>query len=284
MVCFKESLNILKVSYCMTADSHGVFYVAAGKKYVDEACRSAQSLKTLNASLKISIACNQNPEKIDLFDQIILVDETVKSRNEGLLFKTKYLYTLSPYKRTLFVDTDTYFIKDVESGFATLDYFDVVTTLSIADKHYPTLSTGQKIDCKPVNTGVIFFRKNEANDHLFKEWLRLYLDKLSQNPNLRESDQTSFTESLMYAASRFYPLPIEWNTRFCFINTLQEPVRVLHAQSKNIEKIASLINTDANQLRVWIPHLNKCIVHRPYNWRHALGKLKSQLFNESPYS
>lgn len=126
-----------------------------------------------------------------------------------MLFKTKYLYTLSPYERTMFVDTDTYFIGDIESGFAILDYFDLSMTLVPPDTHYPISSSGEKIDCKPVNTGVIFFKKNEVNNYLFEEWLRIYLKKLSQNPHIRESDQTSCTEAIMCSSSRFYPLSTE---------------------------------------------------------------------------
>jgi hypothetical protein len=261
----------------METQKYGVFYVAAGQKYVDEACNSATSLKKINSSIKIAIACNQKPEKLDLFDQIILVNETVNSRNEGLLFKTKYLYALSPYQKTMFIDTDTFFIGDIESGFAILDYFDISMTLDPPDTYYPTSSSGEKINCKPVNTGVIFFKKNEANNFLFEEWLRIYSTKLAQNPHIRESDQTSCTEALMHSSSRFYPLSTEWNTRFCFINTLQEPVKILHAYSSNIEKIAKLVNLQPNKLRAWIPHQRKCIVFRSYTWRHKLGKIRTQI-------
>jgi len=261
----------------MKRQNYGVFYVAAGQKYIDEACNSARSLRKINSSLKISIASNQKLEEVDLFDQIILVDEPVTCRNEGLLFKTKYLYALSPYQRTLFVDTDTFFIGDIESGFAILDYFDISMTLAPPDTYYPTLSSGDKIDCKPVNTGVIFFKKNEVNNYLFQEWVRIYSEKLSQNFYRRESDQTSCTEALMSSSSRFYPLSTEWNTRFCFINTLREPVKILHAYSSKIEKIAALVNSEPNKLRAWIPHLRRCIVFRPYTWRHRLGKIRDEM-------
>ncbi|TVQ47547.1 MAG: hypothetical protein EA365_03500 [Gloeocapsa sp. DLM2.Bin57] len=215
----------------------GVFYVAAGQKYVDEACNSAVSLKQINSALKISIACNIKPSQQELFDQIILVNEIVACRNEGLLFKTKYLYRLSPYQKTLFVDTDTFFVNDIESGFSILDYFDVSMTLDPPDTYYPSLPSGERIDCKPVNTGVIFFKKNEVNDYFFQEWLKIYSEKLAKNPQIRESDQTSCTQALMYSQTRFYPLSTEWNTRFCFINTLQEPAKILHAYSGNIKKL-----------------------------------------------
>lgn len=263
----------------MKTENYGIFYVAAGQKYIDEACKSARSLKNINHTLKISIACNQKLEEKDLFDRIIVVDETVTCRNEGLLFKTKYLYDLSPYEKTLFVDTDTFFIGDIESGFSILDYFDVSMTLDPPDSYFPKLSSGEKIDCKPVNTGVIFYRKNEVNERLFQKWLEIYSEKLSQNPRLRESDQTSCTEALMHSSSRFYPLSAEWNTRFCFINTLKEPVKILHAYSRNMEKIGELVNLKPNKLRVWVPHLGRCIVFRPYTWKHKLGKIRNQILN-----
>ena len=109
----------------MNKSNYGFFYVAAGQKYIDEACFSAKSLKNINNYLKISLFCNKKPEEESLFDQIILVDEQVTCRNEGLLFKVKHLYFSSPYEKTIFVDTDTFFVDDCESGFSILDHFDI---------------------------------------------------------------------------------------------------------------------------------------------------------------
>ncbi|UZO77690.1 hypothetical protein M8120_07100 [Microcystis aeruginosa str. Chao 1910] len=78
----------------MERQNYGVFYVAAGQKYIDEACNSARSLRKINSSLKISIASNQKPKEVDLFDQIILVDELVTCRNEGLLELLQINYML----------------------------------------------------------------------------------------------------------------------------------------------------------------------------------------------
>lgn len=222
------------------------------------------------------MACNQVPKDKELFDQIILVDEQVSCRNEGLLFKVKHLYFSSPYEKTIFVDTDTFFASDCASGFNILEYFDIALVPSPVDLHYPVLESGQKIECKPLNTGGIIFRKNEANNQLFKEWITIYSDKLLGNSNLKESDQTSFVEALFNSSSRLYPLPNEWNARFCFINVFAEPVKILHGYSRNIEKIAYLINSNKRH-RVWIPHLKRCIVFKPYTWKHHLGKFLGQL-------
>lgn len=252
----------------------GVFYVAAGQKYIDEACNSATSLKKINPSLKISLLSDREITQQDLFEQVILVDEKVTCRNEGLLFKVKHLYFSSPYKKTLFVDTDTYFTADCAKGFAILNYFDLALVPAPVDTHYPRLSSGEPIECKPLNTGVILFNKNAVNDSLFRLWLDTYAQKLSVDGKLKQSDQTSFTEALMHSQSRMYPLPPEWNARFCFINAFCEPVKILHGYSSNIESIAKSINSRPNQSRVWIPHLKRCIVFKPYTWKHTLGKVK----------
>jgi hypothetical protein len=258
----------------MTNSDFGVFYVAAGQKYIDEAYNSAKSLKQINPSLKISLVCDREITERDLFEQIILVEEKVTCRNEGLLFKVKHLYLSSPYRKTLFVDTDTYFTADCADGFNLLNYFDLALVPAPVDTHYPKLDSGEKIQCKPLNTGVILYNKNTTNDLFFRLWLDIYTQKLSLNSKLKESDQTSFVEALMQSKSRLYPLPPEWNARFCFINAFCEPVKILHGYSSNIEKIAKAINQKPNSSRVWIPHLNKCIVFKPYTWKHQLGKNK----------
>ena len=258
----------------MTIADFGVFYVAAGQKYIDEACNSAKSIKKLNPSLNISLLCDREISERNLFERVIIVDEKVTCRNEGLLFKVKHLYFSSPYKKTLFVDTDTYFIDDCASGFELLNYFDLALVPAAVDTHYPRLDNDRKIPCKPLNTGVIFYHKNEVNDSLFSYWLDTYSQKLSANSNLKQSDQTSFAEALMYGRSRLYPLPPEWNARFCFINAFCEPVKILHGYSSNIERIAKSINAHPRSSRVWIPHLKRCLVFKPYTWRHTLGKNK----------
>lgn len=258
----------------MTMTNFGVFYVAAGQKYIDEACNSAKSLKKIEPSLKITLLSDRELPEQDIFERIILVDEKVTCRNEGLLFKVKHLYFDSPYQKTLFVDTDTYFIDNCSAGFEILKYFDLALVPAPVDTHYPKLASGETIPCKPLNTGVILYQKNDANDALFQSWLDTYSQKLSNNSNLKQSDQTSFVEALMQSKSRVYPLPLEWNARFCFINSFCEPVKILHGYSRNIEKIARSINTNANSSRVWIPHLKRCIVFKPYTWKHTLGKNK----------
>lgn len=254
----------------------GVFYVAAGQKYIDEACNSAKSLKKINPSIKISLACDRSPQEENLFDRIILVDTKVTCRNEGLLFKVQHLYFSCPYKKALFVDTDTFFINDCESGFSILEYFDLALVPAPVDTHYPVLESGNKIQCKPLNTGVILFNKNESNDILFKKWLDIYSTKLAKNSKLKESDQTSFVEALFQSPSRLYPLPNEWNARFCFINVFAEPVKILHGYSRKIETIADLINSSKGH-RVWIPHFKKCIAFKPYTWKHHLGRFLGKL-------
>lgn len=46
----------------MTNSNSGIFYVAVGKKYIDEACNLAKNLKSISLSRKISLACNQDPD------------------------------------------------------------------------------------------------------------------------------------------------------------------------------------------------------------------------------
>ena len=127
----------------MTITDFGVFYVAAGQKYVDEAYNSAKSLKKIEPSLNITLLSDRELPQQDVFERIILVDEKVTCRNEGLLFKVKHLYFDSPYQKTLFVDTDTYFTDNCASGFEILKYFDLALVPAPVDTHYPQLSSGE---------------------------------------------------------------------------------------------------------------------------------------------
>ncbi|NES03096.1 MAG: hypothetical protein F6K22_09675 [Okeania sp. SIO2F4] len=77
------------------------------------------------------------------------------------------------------------FASDCESGLDILEYFVLALVPAQVDTNYPILESVNKIPSKPLNTGIIFLKKNEVNDLLFKECINVYTDKPLSNKNLR---------------------------------------------------------------------------------------------------
>lgn len=98
--------------------SFGVIIAALDSPYYGNyAFQLALSLKHTSPKLNVALLCNDggvshlSPDKISFFDKTIKVNKTAVTSNgqpATLKFKT-YLYDVSPYDKTLFLDADTLF-------------------------------------------------------------------------------------------------------------------------------------------------------------------------------
>jgi hypothetical protein len=247
----------------------GYLYVVAGQKYIDEAIISAGSLRHVNPDAHITIIADREVRG-DLFDQTIvrpmenrsLREESLYDQawKEGLTFRVKHIYNESPYEKTLFIDSDTYFYDGCEGIFDLLDYFDISMAIAPNDRT-PTFVNGKCLTgYTPYNCGVILFKKNSKNEALFKQWFNIYEQKLKKNAlhSRGESDQTSFMEALLESESRIYTLANEWNARLPFFLNLTEPVKVVHGRYGDYDQLRKKINWPVEQ-RCWNPQQKKCI-------------------------
>lgn len=251
----------------MNSPTTGYLYIATGDKYIQEAIVSATSLKKLNDRAQISLVTD---EKLNhpLFDEIITPPVKIENFQQGLLYKVRHIYEASPYDRTLFIDTDTYFCEDCQDIFETLDFFDLALVPAPSDLNKAKSPKTQQIlkACVPYNTGVILFKKSLNNDFLFKRWLEIFEAKVVNN-SLRETwetDQTSFIEAWLEAQSKVYVLSYAWNARTPLFLNFSEPVKIIHGRHDDYERIEKELNkprknTPAANHRCWLPVENRCI-------------------------
>ncbi|MEM9982468.1 MAG: putative nucleotide-diphospho-sugar transferase, partial [Bacteroidota bacterium] len=191
------------------------------------------------------------------------VNPDLKKSNwrKGILFKVEGL-KLSPYQKTFFVDTDTFFCHDCQELFKLLDYYDLLIGHDPVDQKLiyngDTLLEGYT----PYNTGIIVFSNNTACTNLLEKWLDVYKEKFEEYPH----DQAPFMEALLYSQIKIYALQSIYNFRFRFIvNALPQEVKILHGRHAPFEEIANVLNSKLKQ-RVWIPHRFKCIVRQESSW------------------
>lgn len=90
----------------MSFPSRGIIYIVTGQKFVEEACRSAASVKQCMPDILITI-CSDIPLNSPLFDQVMAITNPMYGVEDKILITAN-----SPYQETLFLDSDTYAADD----------------------------------------------------------------------------------------------------------------------------------------------------------------------------
>ena len=229
--------------------NRGFLYIAKGPEFVKEAAVSSASLKKVAPDSHVTLITNQSLS-IPSVDKVCVIQESSYSDNwhRGCLYKVRHIYDKSPYERTLFVDTDTYFLRDPTSVFSLLSHVDIAMAQAPWASVEGTVSVkGEAVDaCQPYNTGVIAFRKNKTNKNFFSDWLRLYSNKLqAQTLSDKETDQKSFMETFLDSEARIYVLSNIWNLRLKSLNYVMGEVIILHGRHPDYLSLEEKINSDA---------------------------------------
>jgi len=196
----------------------GVVYIAFSNKtkhthlandhYINEAIFSAKSIKKLHPKLHITLFSDIDPQQ-DCFDAVkIVAIDCIRVKQELLL--------QSPYKRTLYLDSDTGIVGPIEEVFDLLDRFDLAATHDLMRKDkkksdvYPEYSDIPD-GFSELAGGVILFKKSKAITKFFSLWKKNYKSwcKLSGT----QSDQAPFRVSVWQSDVALYILPPEYNIR-----------------------------------------------------------------------
>jgi hypothetical protein len=228
----------------------GVLYIAIGDLYLSMALLSMQSLKKI-CNLPVTIITNIDFKYDDLdfwteMDNISIVNF---SEAQNRIVKLS-MYELSTYKRTLFLDCDTYIIKDISLIFRYLDYFDIALRLNSFGRFVGPGSIESVLDgafrisdLPHWNSGVVAFKKSENSKNFFEEWkTKFELSNLS-------IDQISLVDTLFSSNVRFLSLGMDWNyhPKLRYYMSRIDSIKVLHyldnippALAERVLELASL--------------------------------------------
>ena len=172
---------------------------------------------------------------------------------------------LSTYERTLFVDTDTFFLSSVRGLFKLLDWFDMALLAKTAQADIRSPSEPYDIveGLTPYNTGIILYEKNQWTEHFFDVWSRYYR---SLRPILRSTnDQAYFAAAVATEHIKIQSMPNNYNFRVNAPQGMRNSICVLHmAGSKGLsveeyEVIGKEVNRELGD-RCWDPWRRKIIV------------------------
>ncbi|MBE9178832.1 hypothetical protein IQ268_09700 [Oculatella sp. LEGE 06141] len=216
--------------------STGIIYIATGKKYIDEACQSAASLKAHMPTASVTLFADQ-PIDSSYFDDVVVIENP----EYGFIDKIMYM-NKSPYDRTIFIDTDTRICDDISDLFVLLDRFDIA--VSHEAQRGERLIEGVP-ECFPeLNTGVVPFRKTPQVEAFFLDWLAAYKQGMQSKQSLYQqyNDQPSFQEVLYHSDLRVATLTPEYNCRCLSSTFVSRKVKILHLRHPDLSKVEQEIN------------------------------------------
>lgn len=202
----------------------GYLYIAIGEMFRYEAERSCRSLKRFTQFPACLVTDDSNFTSTQ-FDQIIYVE------NIGRSFEVKITgMQLSPYDKTVFLDSDTFICNPIDDIFELLDYFDMATTLEMNGhstgfwtQYQPNYQLKLKGVLHEFNTGVVGFNKNEDVVKFLETWLQIHREL-----NMY-ADMPTFREAYLKYPVRIGILPHEYNlTGIKSMVIVYGKVRVIH--------------------------------------------------------
>ena len=216
----------------------GVIYIASGKRYIEEACRSAASLKQWLPNISVTLFSDQEYSSPH-FENVIVFSELGSWTTDQKSPKVVYMYQ-SPYDYTLYLDTDTYICDDISDIFSLLEHYD------IAAAHSP-LRSGKTREGIPdsfpeMNSGIIAFRKSPEVKEVFSKWLELYKIDRAAWKIWYCPDQPSFRAALYGSSLKIATLPPEYNCRFIYPVYVDGKVKILHGHYGDMPAIEAEIN------------------------------------------
>lgn len=250
--------------------AQGYLYIACGEKYIRQTIVSAESLRRVDGAADITLITD-HPIENKCFNRVIL-----RQMHYSFLDKVRYVYEFSPYERTFYLDSDTYFYGNCSKLFSLLDYFDICMTPAPGGGDL-IVKEGSVTPFEPYNCGMFVFRKNARTEKLFMRWLQIYNERLnkgycSADVGSGELDQTSFGMALMHSECRPYILPYNYNARLPFFLNLKGEVMLVHGWGVDYEEIRKRINITAAQ-RCWDPFRMRCVYGKRNIFIRSLGKL-----------
>lgn len=228
-----------------TGRGTAVVYVATRSRYLDEAWRSARSVKRhmdvdihLFTSLKLRRDARRGP-----FDRVIGFDDHVQGFADSILDDTHLVAD-----KILFLDSDTFVASSLSDVFDELDHTDLVCcwdptrtgTAPHTHEHDVPETWPQ------VNTGVLGLRDCPDIRYLLDRW-RVHYERQREH-YVAGLNQPAFRQAVHEVKPDMHVLPAEYNWRLGTnanqINYAAGPVKIIHGRSTlfDLDELADLVN------------------------------------------
>ncbi|WP_167837462.1 glycosyltransferase family protein [Halosimplex halophilum] len=230
--------------------SRGVLYMAVGEQFVREAVQSAASVRKQMPTVDITLATDSEDYDLDPFDRVIELDqasqETIEDRT--WLIDSTIGPDLSPYEKTLYLDSDTYVCNDISELFDLLEQYDLAIARTPAKPQLSDLPEPWHL----YNCGVIAYRDTTETRELLNDWQQRYRAELAEQD--RPVDQPAFVRALWDSDVRWFTLPQEYNVRIPNRGAVANEVKIVHGRHPaGLEQAADELNRHS-RLRTYREH------------------------------
>jgi len=220
--------------------SRGLVYVAWGKAFVQEAAQSAKSAKAAGG-YACAIVTDDTDGLDDVFDYKIKCD----LRKD---YSDKILMRYSPFDESIFLDTDTVVVFDLEPLFDLFRRFDVFFQAATGGVHY-SIGDVPILSFPEISAGVIGFRKNSEVSRFFELWQKSY-DQIQLENGSGAWDQRSLRYAAWASEVRLTFIQHEWQCYSFAANILLTNVKIFHGRGRSMDSMMSLANKHLDYRRV----------------------------------
>jgi len=193
----------------INTEDNGFVYIVTGDGYAEECIYSIKSLKKVNGE-KICVFSEEKYRHIfqSEVDYFFVISTKVKRP------KIEYI-SQSPFKNTVYLDSDTFISENISDLFEILDRYDFSGAFCNSRKRENYSKLLKKYSDIPysfseINTGVMVFNSSREVKELFKNWQDYYYKYLTQTNGW---DQPSFRIALWESKVKLCHLPPEYNVR-----------------------------------------------------------------------
>ena len=207
---YYKVLNAIKEkNNCLESNEKGYIFTAFGENFYKECINSVRILKK-TTNLPIHLITDQkeisDEEKSLFFSWRYMPNLHVRS-------KVDYI-SLSPFNKTIYLDTDIIVVKKIDELFKLLDNFDILATLDTARKRENISKKIKEYNNIPysfgeVNSGLLCFNKY-AKENILKKWPNIFYKYIKESGGW---DQPSLRILLWKFKASLYILPPEFNIR-----------------------------------------------------------------------
>lgn len=189
----------------------GILYIAFGHSFTQEAITSLMSLRRYMKDVPVCFMTDRCEDILSLKDDNII---PIQIQPQHIRSKVDFVY-YTPFKKTLYLDSDTLIVRDISDIFETLGRFDVAVTHDYARKRLKYAKLIPEYEKIPyafseVNGGVFGYNSNEATHKFLSLW-KHYFYKYFQQTN--GWDQVSLRIALWESGVQLYHMPFEYNIR-----------------------------------------------------------------------
>jgi hypothetical protein len=193
------------------AADEGILYIAFGHSFTLEGIMSYKSLRRYMPDIPVCFMTDAPESLADIEDPSLI---TVKIVPQHIRSKVDFV-GLTPFRKTLYLDSDTLIVRDVSDIFQSLDRFDVALTHDYARKRTKYSNIVPEYERIPyafseVNGGVFGFNANKRTEDFLQLW-KEYFYKYFQQTN--GWDQVSLRISLWESDVKLFHMPFEYNIR-----------------------------------------------------------------------